>query len=345
MAWVAPVKDFQMGSTGPAALPNEKPTFKVTLTRPFAIGTHEVTYKEFFAIAGYYVKYGSAIGRRSCTACGTDNSCPISHLTWDQAAAYTNLLSQKYGLPACYNCNPTPTHRKGTTPWPGTCTVKAAWQGANFSLCPGFRLPTEAEWEVAYRAGSKGDFYTGQICTSEQHCDITKSTTSIDIRSIAWYTKDTAATCSTHYGRIKKVGLKQPNAWGLFDMAGNVWEWTHDVYAGYTSTPKRDPSGPQTGPSRTLRGGCVDTSQAFLRASSRMAVNHPPQKDSVPRIYAGFRVARSVIGEFYCKTDADCTITVDKLYCINNTCRAQTTNKEPTGEPTTNVDAGLSQPD
>jgi formylglycine-generating enzyme required for sulfatase activity len=108
-----------------------------------------------------------------------------------------------------------------------------------------YRLPTEAEWEFAARAGSSGD-YAG------------------DLPEMAWYERNAGGT--TH-----PVGTKAPNAWGLYDMHGNVWEWCQDWYDEhyYANSPLRDPLGPSSGQSRILRGGSWYCFDNFCRSSNR----------------------------------------------------------------------------
>jgi formylglycine-generating enzyme required for sulfatase activity len=92
-----------------------------------------------------------------------------------------------------------------------------------------YRLPTEAEWEYAARAGSTGD-YAGKL------------------DSMGWYKENSG-------GKTHPVGQKQPNAWGLYDMHGNVWEWVQDWYGDYPREAVTDPTGPASGSSRVVRGG------------------------------------------------------------------------------------------
>ena len=106
------------------------------------------------------------------------------------------------------------------------------------------RLPTEAEWEYAARAGSTATLYG-------------------DIDSIAWYANNSGST--TH-----PVMQKQPNEWGLYDMLGNVWQWTADWYTGqYGGGGETDPKGPTSGQRRALRGGSQGVGPSNLRASLR----------------------------------------------------------------------------
>ena len=106
------------------------------------------------------------------------------------------------------------------------------------------RLPTEAEWEYAARAGSTGSRYG-------------------DISQIAWFSANSG-------GKTHEVMQKQPNAWGLYDMLGNVFQWTEDWYADkYPGNAETDPHGPANGPYRALRGGSWYFDPAYVRASFR----------------------------------------------------------------------------
>jgi formylglycine-generating enzyme required for sulfatase activity len=125
-------------------------------------------------------------------------------------------------------------------------------------------LPTEAQWEYACRAGCKGRFCFGD--------DESK------LGEYGWF--DANAESATH-----PVGMKKPNAWGLYDMHGNTWEWCNDWFGDYTSKPQTNPQGPATGSKRVLRGG------AFLSGPARHASSY--RRGSAPDVrqfYYGLRV-------------------------------------------------------
>ena len=181
----------------------------ITITRAFCMKATEVTQGE----------WQSEIGSNPSKfeSCGAN--CPVEQVNWDDAVSYANALSRREGLPECY---------AGST-FPGL-------------TCTGYRLPTEAEWEYAARAGTTGATYG-------------------NLDSVACFRDNAGET--TH-----PVRQKQPNAWGLYDMLGNVWEWTGDWYDTYPATVT-DPTGPTTGSYMVFRGGSWDYGAHNTRAANR----------------------------------------------------------------------------
>ena len=161
----------------------------------------------------------------------------------------------------------------GTTPWSGLDYVREdsshpavgiSWDdvhafigrlndAAGDSL---YRLPTNAEWEYACRAGTSTRWSFGDDASQ--------------LTDYAWY-GDNAWDVGERYGHA--VGLKRPNPWGLYDMHGNVWEWVQDWYDGdyYNSSPRVDPPGPRYGSGRVFRGGGFDNIARLVRSAGRLA--------------------------------------------------------------------------
>ena len=174
--------------------------------QPFLLGKFPVTQDLYYAITK---RYPSAF---------KGNRKPVETVSWEEAVLFCNSLSVKAGLEACYLLN-----------GDGEISVN--------SKVSGFRLPTEAEWEYACKAG------TSEIRYAE-------------IGKIAWYKGNSQNT--TH-----DVGLKAPNPWGLYDMLGNVWEWCSDIY---------DES--VYGPYRIFRGGGWYDEERGCMATNRRR-SHP----------------------------------------------------------------------
>jgi formylglycine-generating enzyme required for sulfatase activity len=145
------------------------------------------------------------------------------------------------------------------------CPVEqVSWHEAK-SYCEshGKRLPTEAEWEYAARAGT----------TTKWYWDDDEG----NAGQYAWYSGNSGNT--TH-----PVGQKPPNAWGLYDMAGNVWQWTSDWYGSYSSGEQQNPTGPSSGSSRVLRGGSWYDVPGVLRSAYRYGIDPGGRNDNL-----GFR--------------------------------------------------------
>jgi formylglycine-generating enzyme required for sulfatase activity len=145
-----------------------------------------------------------------------------------------------------------------------------------FLSATGMRLPTEAEWEYAYRAGTTTAFHGWPAQTAGTNDDT-------QVGNIAWFV-------SNANSQTRPVGGKAPNGFGLHDMSGNVWEWVNDWYLGtyYASSPSTNPPGPSSGTFRVLRGGSWTDVAGLLRSSFR---NYSTPGDSYLNV--GFRVARA----------------------------------------------------
>jgi formylglycine-generating enzyme required for sulfatase activity len=168
-------------------------------------------------------------------------------VNWYEAVEYCNRLSLKEGL--------TPAYRGS-----GDSIV------CDFNAT-GYRLPTEAEWEYAAKAGNKNYLsyeYSGGN----------------SVERVAWHSGNSGN--STH-----PVGTKQPNDLGLYDMSGNVWEWCWDWYGSYSGGSQTDPRGASSGTSRVVRGGSWNSDAASVRSAIRRY--NPP---SNRRDYLGFRLVR-----------------------------------------------------
>ena len=172
-----------------------------------------------------------------------------------------------------------PSDFKGKSDSPSRPVEQVSWNAiagdAGFNSKTGLRLATEAEWEYACRGGTTTAIHS----TPERP----KGSNQISqLRGIAWY-EDNAA--QTH-----PVGGKAPNAFGFYDMSGNVWEWCNDRYGAtyYSSSPSTDPAGPSTDSNRVLRGGFWSNSSYYCRSSYRIYTDSVSNRG----YYTGFRVAR-----------------------------------------------------
>jgi formylglycine-generating enzyme required for sulfatase activity len=143
-----------------------------------------------------------------------------------------------------------------------------------FNKATGLRLPTEAEWEYAYRAGTTTAFHSFAGYPNGTNNDVI-------LGNIAWIQSNSA-------NQTRPVGQKQANSLGLHDMSGNVSEWVNDWFSGYSAEPQTNPQGPSTGEVRSFRGGDISFGSATCRSSHR---DYFPANQVSP--YTGFRVARN----------------------------------------------------
>lgn len=227
---------------------------EVTLTRAFEIQSTEVTQEQYMTMLG-------ASPASFEDECGPD--CPVEMTDWHAAALYCNALSEWTELEPCYTCEGEGAGRR---------CVEAEAPAA----CTGYRLPTEAEWEYAYRAGTTTPVHAGELTV----CGFLDPT----LDGIAWFLYNGGGV--TH-----PVAGKLPNAWGLFDMSGNVWEWTADGYVeDLSSVNGTDPFTGQTADdARVMRGGSYNCLPGENRAAHRSGLPATITGQNV-----GFRCARGL---------------------------------------------------
>jgi len=224
---------FLMGSPAnePGRANNEGPQHQVTLSS---------FYMEKFPVT--QAAYQEINGTNPSSFKGPN--LPVEQVSWFDAIDYCNKRSVKEGLTPAY----------------AVTGNSVRWNRE----ADGYRLPTEAEWEYACRAGTRTPFYSGA-----------------SVSDAGWHSGNSGA-------RTRPVGEKIPNAWGLYDMHGNVLEWCWDWLGDYTSQAQIDPAGPAAGANRVYRGGCWRFEAHQARSAYRFG-NHP----NLRTFLAGFRVVRS----------------------------------------------------
>jgi formylglycine-generating enzyme required for sulfatase activity len=259
---------FTMGSPSwEVGRDQDETEHQVELTGAYYIAVYEVTQAEFLQAMSYTPSEHWDCGGRMC------EDHPVESVGWHEAAAYANALSTRSGLPACYRCTGVAQSV--------TCDLDGAYSSPY--ACEGYRLPTEAEWEQATRAGTTTAFSNGGTLYSgdEYNCggDLELSNGTI--------LDDIAVYCGNDDGQPAAIGSKEPNPWSLHDMHGNTWEWCHDWYAAYEAD-STDPWGARSGTERVFRGGSMDNTAANVRSAVRNRDTPSTISGSI-----GFRLARS----------------------------------------------------
>ena len=191
---------------------------------------HEVRISRGFWLGKYEVtqgEWGAVMGTNPSAFSDCGQRCPVETVSWADAQAFIRELNERES-------------------------------GSGYE----YRLPTEAEWEYAARAGTSGIRYG-------------------ELDEIAWYSDNRAL-------KTRPVGQKEANAWGLHDMLGNVWEWTGDWYGAYPTGPVTDPEGPESGSGRVNRGGSWIDFAGGVRSANRH-YNSPGNRGSS----VGFRLVRT----------------------------------------------------
>ena len=242
-----PPGEFRMGSTSRHADSDEKPVTRVRITEGFWLGKYEVTQRQWQAVMG-----SNPSRFKNC-----GGNCPVERVSWNNVQEYIRKLNG----------------RTGGRP---------------------YRLPTEAEWEYAARAGTSTDTYAGDL-------QIRGRRNAPLLDRIAWYGGNSGVSydggydcsgwkekqyrsqrCGTH-----PVGGKAPNAFGLHDMLGNVWEWVGDWKGDYPGGTVTDPVGRSSGSDRVARGGSWNDGAGYCRSASRGGVS-----PGIRFLILGFRLLR-----------------------------------------------------
>jgi formylglycine-generating enzyme required for sulfatase activity len=222
-----------------------KPTHSVTLTNSFYMSKYEITQSQFKNVMGYNPSYHKG------------DSLPVEEVSWIDAIEFCNKLSELHGLQKCYI-------------------------GSNYHICDweadGYRLPTEAEWEYACKAGTNSDYYNGELYEPNSNYDR-------NIDQIAWYRGNSN-------NRTHPVGWKKPNAFNLYDMIGNVAERCWDEYVFYTSQSLINPKSEMNyalSSLKTVRGGAFNYKPLFCISAYRLASDN----NDITTNDTGFRIVRN----------------------------------------------------
>jgi len=237
-----PAGTFMMGSpTSERGRDSDEDLHQVTLTHGYYIGKYEVTQAQWQAVMGSNPSYFSS--------CGGD--CPVEQVSWNDICG-------------------------GTTG--SDCTSSSFIGKLNAYLgTTKFRLPTEAEWERAARAGTQTEFSFSVPSDWDTECGSFP-----EAEAHMWW-------CGNSNSQTHRVGSKQPNGYGLYDMHGNVWEWVADGYTGHLGTSAvTDPTVPPSGWGRVRRGACWINYSRQCRSAVRTNLAPSNRAD-----YLGFRLARS----------------------------------------------------
>jgi len=231
-----PPGEFLMGSPESELRYDDETQHEVKITKAFYLSVHEVTQQQYEQVMGENPSDFTALGDLKDYVSGIDTSqFPVENVSWNDAVEFCRKLSDEEGVE--------------------------------------YRLPTEAEWEYACRAGTSTAYSSGssssQLDTIGWFGDNSGKTV-IDSARI-WDTDedDYLTRLLDNSCRPHVVGRKAPNAWGLYDMHGNAFEWCQDWYAPYGNEKVTDPTGAASGSRRVLRGGAFDTLPLFVRAANR----------------------------------------------------------------------------
>lgn len=224
---------FQMGSDSGKA--HERPVHTVSFTYDFWIDTVEVAQGKYQSVMS--TAYSGFTKPSWSQQNGLGSTYPVYNVNWFDAVLFCNALSKNDGLDTVYSFS-------SITGTPGNDCVLG---GISIDLTKiGYRLATEAEWEYSCRGGTATEFFWGAG--------------NVDV--YAWSSSNSSSS--------QPVGTKTPNAYGIYDMSGNLWEWCHDWYANsYNAGLHIDPLGPSSGSERVMHGGGWYYGHGELRSANR----------------------------------------------------------------------------
>ncbi|MDR1218296.1 MAG: formylglycine-generating enzyme family protein [Treponema sp.] len=249
---------FTMGSPSTEVDRHDRETqHQVTISKPFSIGKYEVTQKE----------WGEVMGSNPSRFKG--DNLPVEQVSWYDVIEYCNKRSEKEKLTPAYAIDKTRSDENNRNRWDTVKWIVTWNRNAN-----GYRLPTEAEWELACRAGTSTPFYTGS--------DITTSHANYDGN----YPYNNNAK-GVYREKTWEVGSGTPNPWGLYDMSGNVCEWCWDWDGAYSGGAQTDPAGAAGDLFRVNRGGSWNYDAQDIRSVCRGGNTPSSRYDDI-----GFRLVR-----------------------------------------------------
>lgn len=233
---------FIMGSPGSESGPDDKDEtqHRVTLTKGYWLGKYEVTQGQWQAVMGTTLQQQRDKAYPSWPLAGEGRDHPTYYVSWEDCQEFIKKLCEKEGVP------------QGT-----------------------YRLPTEAEWEYACRAGTTGPFHYGDSLDASQ-------------ANFDGNFPYGSGMEGEYRQKTTPAGSFRPNSWGLYDMHGNIWEWCQDWYGQYPTKSVADPAGPGSGSFRVLRGGCWNNDAMGCRSADRVKA-----EPGFRYYYVGFRLLRT----------------------------------------------------
>jgi formylglycine-generating enzyme required for sulfatase activity len=283
MVWITP-GTFTMGSPDaePGRKADESPETVVTLTKGYWLEKTELTVGQWKAVMGESLREHviKMLNDETIYDFGGPQKKLREFMNFNPSDPDKIMANENDSLPMYF------------VSWDDAmefCKKLTVQEKANGHIPEGYEysLPTEAQWEYACRAGTTTATFAGPLVIEDRNAPV--------LNDIAWYGGNNSINYSgkklgNSGAGPRNAGEKKPNAWGLQDMPGNIWEWCRDWYGSYPGGNVTDPTGPQSGTGRVNRGGSWG-SGAFSERSASRASNPQPEKSA----YRGFRVALCVV--------------------------------------------------